>query len=264
MTRVADELRQPAQLWMRRRAGHARHVQGRLAEAAELIERAAGTGERVLVWEATAARRSSSSCFVASADSFTASTWRSGTPPTSFRRRSCTAPSWRRSTPARAGPTRRARCSTTPWAGLAGWHVDEEWLASVCLLAESCVLLGRSELAAPLYDLLLPYGSLNAVGVPELALGSTSRQLGILAALLGRAGDALDHFEEALRMNDLMGARPELARTQEITPASCVRAAEGETGPARSRCSRKPASYDELGIHAAARRLRLAGVAPGA
>ncbi len=137
---------------------------------------------------------------------------------------------------------------------LASWHVDEEWLVSVCLLAESCVLLGRSEPAAPLYDLLLPYGSLNAVGVPELALGSTSRQLGILAAQLGRADDALDHFEEALRMNELMGARPELARTQEDCARLLrARGGRGDRARAESLLAEAHASYDELGIHAAAR-----------
>jgi tetratricopeptide (TPR) repeat protein len=73
-------------------------------------------------------------------------------------------------------------------------------------------ILRETELAAPLSELLLPYASLNAVAVPELALDSTSRPLGILATLLGRFEDAAGHFEEALRMNRRDGSSS-LART---------------------------------------------------
>ena len=103
-----------------------------------------------------------------------------------------------------------------------------------------------------LYDLLLPYGSLNAVGVPELALGSTSRQLGILAALLGRVGDALDHFEEALPMNELMGARPWVGQTLEEHAGMLLRRDDQADRPrAEELLARAHASYDELGMKAA-------------
>ena len=58
MTRVAEELRQPAQLWMLAAAQATLALsQGRFAEAPELIERAAAIGERVLTWSAAAARK---------------------------------------------------------------------------------------------------------------------------------------------------------------------------------------------------------------
>ncbi len=256
LTRVGGDLRQPAQLWMLAVAQATLAMsQGRLAEAAELIERAAGTGERVLVWEATAARKIQ--LFLLrrergqldgldleirdSAHEF----------PSPLMHGAVLAQVY-----ACQGRADEAGTLLDELMGhdLASWHVDEEWLVSVCLLAESCVLLGRSELAAPLYGLLLPYGSLNAVGVPELALGSTSRQLGILAAQLGRADDALDHFEEALRMNELMGARPELARTQEDCARLLrARGGRGDRARAESLLAQAHASYDELGIHGAAR-----------
>src|SRR5439155_26144890 len=57
-TRVAEELRQPAQLWM---ATTARAVmalaEGRFDEADQLIEESATLGERALSWSAAAARR---------------------------------------------------------------------------------------------------------------------------------------------------------------------------------------------------------------
>ena len=132
---------------------------------------------------------------------------------------------------------------------LSDWHVDEEWLVSICLLAETCVILDDTGRAAPLYELLLPYGSLNAVAVPELALDSTSRPLGILATMLGRFEDAARHFEEALRMNERMGARPWLAHTQKDYARMLLRRnAQGDRGRAEELLSRAQATYNELGM----------------
>jgi hypothetical protein len=50
--------------------------------------------------------------------------------------------------------------------------------------------------------------------MPEIPLGSVSRFLGILASTAGR-GDAARHFEDALAMNERIGARPWLAHTQD-------------------------------------------------
>ena len=57
MTRVAEELRQPAQLWMLAVAqAMLALAEGRFGEAAELIERAAAVGERVQGWSARRAQ----------------------------------------------------------------------------------------------------------------------------------------------------------------------------------------------------------------
>ena len=107
----------------------------------------------------------------------------------------------------------------------------------------------RHERAAPLYELLLPYGSLNTVAAPEIALGSTSRPLGILATLLGRLEDAARHFEEALRMNEKMGARPWLADTQENqTRMLLERNGRGDRERAEELVARAQATYLELGM----------------
>ena len=132
---------------------------------------------------------------------------------------------------------------------LSDWHVDEEWLISICLLAETCAILGDSGPADPLYRILLPYGSLNAVAVPELALDSTSRPLGILATLLGRFDDAARHFETALRMNERMGARPWVAHTQADQARMLLRRdAEGDRARAERLLSQARATYRELGM----------------
>jgi class 3 adenylate cyclase len=90
------------------------------------------------------------------------------------------------------------------------------WLTAVGLLADVCALLRDERNAATLYELLLPYaGRCIVVGVAFSCLGPASRQLGNLAALIGRWEEAERHFEDALAMNTRMGARPFAALTQQ-------------------------------------------------
>jgi class 3 adenylate cyclase len=92
---------------------------------------------------------------------------------------------------------------------------DGQWLVHMVLLGETSVLLGDSRRAAILYDLLLPYAERNAVaqGFTDYE-GSVSQYLGLLAATMKRWEDAEKHFEDALEMNERMGARPWVAHTQ--------------------------------------------------
>jgi tetratricopeptide (TPR) repeat protein len=91
---------------------------------------------------------------------------------------------------------------------------DQEWLYGIALLADTCVLLQDEANAEVLYRLASPYSALNAVDVAEGFMGSISRYLGRLACLLGRVPEAIGHFEDAIKMNEHMGARPWLAYTQ--------------------------------------------------
>ena len=138
---------------------------------------------------------------------------------------------------------------------LSEWHVDEQWLISVCLLAETaCAVVGDGAPAAYLYDLLLRYGGQNAVAVPELALDSVSRTLGLLATALGRFEDAERHFERATMMNERMGARPWVAHTQhEHARMLLLRDAEGDRERAAELLARAQATYRELGMRSARR-----------
>ena len=235
MRRVAGELRQPAQHWMLAVDEATLALsQGLFAEAPALIERAAATGEPVLAWGAAAARRMQ--LFL-------------------LRREQGRLDGFEREvqdcahefpSPLVYGAilahvyaclerTEEAESLVAELMGrdLSDWHVDEEWLLSICLLADTCALLGDTRTAAPLYDLLLPYASLNAIAVPELALGSTSRPLGVLATLLGRFDEAAEHFEEALRMNERMGARPWVAHTRTDYARMLLRR-DAEEGPSRT------------------------------
>jgi tetratricopeptide (TPR) repeat protein len=91
---------------------------------------------------------------------------------------------------------------------------DQEWLYGMSLLAETAATLRDKEAARVLYRLLKPWGGLNAADHPEGMRGSISRHLGLLSALLERPNQAAAHYEAALAMNARMSARPWLARTQ--------------------------------------------------
>jgi DNA-binding SARP family transcriptional activator len=91
---------------------------------------------------------------------------------------------------------------------------EMQWLCSASLLPDVCRYLGDVAQAGALYDRLLPHAALNAVTPPEFIVGSVSRGLGILAAVRSAWSEAVRHFESALEMNTKMNARPWLAHTQ--------------------------------------------------
>jgi len=93
-------------------------------------------------------------------------------------------------------------------------YLEMQWLFGMSLLPEVCRYLDDPEGASAVYARLRPFGHLNATLPPELCRGSVSRGLGILAATMGRWSEAVEHFEVALRMNAEMGARPWLAHAQ--------------------------------------------------
>jgi tetratricopeptide (TPR) repeat protein len=252
LTRVAEELRQPTQLWM---LGVVRATlalaEGRFADAAELIEHAAPVGERVQSSTAAAIARTLPLFLLRREQGRLEGFERDIQGPA----HEFSGPLVRRAVlaqvHARLGRTEQARRVLHDLTGrdLADWHVDEEWLMSICLLAETCASLADNERAAYLYELLLPYASLNAVAVPELAVGSTSRPLGILATVLGRFDDAARHFDEALVMDERMEARPWLAHTQqEYAGMLLQRDAEGDRENAERLRSRARATFRELGM----------------
>jgi predicted ATPase/DNA-binding SARP family transcriptional activator len=128
---------------------------------------------------------------------------------------------------------------------------DIEWLYGMSLLADTCALLGDSGAAAELYALLLPYSGFIAVDVPEGMRGSVSRYLGLLATTMNRVEDARRHFEDAIAMNARLGARPWLAQTQD--DYGRVLLDLGETERASELIAAATATYRQLGMksHAA-------------
>ena len=249
MTRAAQDLRQPAQLWMLAAARATLALaQGRFAEAPELIARAAEVGERVVAWNAGAARK---------LQLFMLRREQGGLEdyvhevrdnvhefPSPLVHQSVLAHVYARlERPEEA----TALVREVTRHELADWHVDEQWLVSICLLAETCAILDDAEPAASLYEIVLPHAAQNAVAVPEIALDSAGRTLGILATLLRRFEDAELHFEQAARMNERMGARPWIAHTRvEHARMLLRRDADGDRDRAAELLSRARVTYGEL------------------
>jgi DNA-binding SARP family transcriptional activator len=125
---------------------------------------------------------------------------------------------------------------------------DQEWLYGMSLLAETAALLGERDAAAALYRLMLPHARLNVVDVAEGIRGSVARYLGLLAMTTRCWEDAEQHFEDAVAMNSRMGARPWLAHTQsDYARMLFTRGVSGEDRKAELLLSRARATYEKLG-----------------
>jgi tetratricopeptide (TPR) repeat protein len=83
---------------------------------------------------------------------------------------------------------------------------DVNWASGMGELASACIELRDPELAAALYERLLPYAdrALTA-GRAISSFGSTQRLLGGLAAVLGRVDEARARLEAAIRRNEETG-----------------------------------------------------------
>ena len=117
------------------------------------------------------------------------------------------------------------------------------------LLAETAALLGDTGSASVLYRLLLPWSALNVVDQAEGIRGSLSRYLGILATTTKRWEEAGPHFEQAVAMNERMGARPWLAHTySDYARLLLARDEPGDRGHALELTGRALEGYRELGM----------------
>jgi tetratricopeptide (TPR) repeat protein len=118
---------------------------------------------------------------------------------------------------AETGNTEAAKATLDAFAadGFRALPLDGIWLGAIGYLAETAARIGDPTHAGALYELLEPYADRNvAVGWATTCMGSASRHLGLLAALLGRSDEAIAHLEAALEMNQRMRARPWVAHTQ--------------------------------------------------
>ena len=149
----------------------------------------------------------------------------------------------------------RAEFEALAAAGFDALPRDAQWLIAMTLLAEVCGRLGDAAHAAELYEPLLPYAGRNViVGRAATCNGSASRPLGILAAMQGEWSRAERHFEDALAMQEAMGARPLVARTH-VSWAE-MELARGEVAAARERLAEAIVLADALGMAALGARAR--------
>jgi tetratricopeptide (TPR) repeat protein len=92
---------------------------------------------------------------------------------------------------------------------------NETWLVGLSVLGEVGSQVGSEAEAAVLYDLLLPYRDRVAITYCEISYGSVALALGLLANRLGRSEEALDHLRRAVEVNQRMGGRPAANRARQ-------------------------------------------------
>jgi DNA-binding SARP family transcriptional activator/DNA polymerase III delta prime subunit len=86
---------------------------------------------------------------------------------------------------------------------------DANWPSAMGESAAAVALLGDRHLAAPLYDLIVPYARRPlTAGRAIVSYGAADRHLGLLATVLGRADAAVAHLEAAVALDAERGMRP--------------------------------------------------------
>jgi tetratricopeptide (TPR) repeat protein len=219
LARLAEELRQPSQLlYAANLRAHLALLAGKFQEAEQLIEEAIGLGDRAQSWNARIAYRMQLyllrkaqgrleelvNIYEAHRGAFDYRTY----------------PIFdcilaRFYDDLGRHDEARARFEKLAENDFAGVPVDEEWLASMCLLAEAAASLGDVRRSRVLYELLSPYADRVGTSYPEMNLGSVARYLGLLSATEARWEDAERHFTDALDVNRRIGALPWLGHTQD-------------------------------------------------
>ncbi|PWU24691.1 MAG: hypothetical protein C5B48_05110 [Candidatus Rokuibacteriota bacterium] len=216
MGKLAEKLRQPAQLWLVAvlRALLALH-DGRLEAAEELVFEARKVGERTESWNVAVSHGLQLFLLRREQGRLTEIDHLIRT----FADRYASYVIWRcvfASAALALGRVTDGQAELDALArdDFAGIPFDEQWLVSLTLLAEAAAALNDQARATSLYRLLLPFEDRVAVSYPEISTGSVARSLGMLAATAEQLDDACRHFETGIAMNERVGARSWLARTQ--------------------------------------------------
>jgi tetratricopeptide (TPR) repeat protein len=259
MRDVAQELRQPTQIWVVLIAEAMREIfAGHLEEAEELMQRAAQLGSGAQGLDATYYYVANLQTWGLRREQGRLAELESSLEgyvqeyPGVFLFRCLLANVY-----AELGRETRAREELDRLAGddFADLYVGSEWLLGTSALASVCEYLQAAEHAKRLYEALLPYAGYNVFAQPELALGSASRFLGVLATTMDRWDDAARHFEQALDMNARMGSRPCAAHTQHDHARMLARrGGRGDTERARELLTAASGTYRDLGMEAWAQR----------
>jgi DNA-binding SARP family transcriptional activator len=256
MRKITDELRQPAQRWLVG-ACEARDalLAGRLDEAERLIRRALGFGQRA--HPAIAENTFRLQLYLLRREQ-----GRLLEIEDIVRRADTEYPAnrvWRcvlAQTTAELGLNAESKRTLDGLAAdrFAALPFREMWLVSMCFLAEAASELDESEHASLLYELLLPYADRIGVSYPEISTGSMARYLGLLAATERRYDVAVRHFQEALRVNEGIGAQSWVAHTQaDYGCVALARDSRGDRARAKSLLEAAVATFRQLGMasHAA-------------
>jgi DNA-binding SARP family transcriptional activator/tetratricopeptide (TPR) repeat protein len=255
MQRLADELRQPAQLWAQSLTQVMRALfAGRFEEAEALLEQGRDLGQRAQTPDITYVGARLQQLFLLRRERGRLEELEDPIAgyveqyPERIVFRCMQAALW-----CDLGRHAKARDLLEELAadGFANLPSRQEWLFGAGLLAEVCAQLGDRRRAAALHELLLPYADCNLLNWVEVCAGSVSRYLGLLATAMSRWSEAERHFEAAIEMDTSTGARPWLAHTQaDYASMLLARAQPGDRERAHELAARARALYHQLGMHA--------------
>jgi tetratricopeptide (TPR) repeat protein len=131
--------------------------------------------------------------------------------------------------------------------GFAGLAFDTNWPSAVGEAACAVAILGDSDLAGPLYELLLPYaGRPLTAGRAIVSYGMSDRHLGLLASTLGDHPSAVAHLEAAIALDTDRGMRPWAAHGRRALADALD--ATGDHERASAERTRASADASELGL----------------
>jgi tetratricopeptide (TPR) repeat protein len=124
------------------------------------------------------------------------------------------------------------------------------WLGAMTDLAVVAAAVGDTGAAAQLYQALAPYrGRLVVWAGANSSWGPVSHYLGLLAAGMGRTGDAVRHFQEAVDLEQQIGALPYLAHSLVgLAGALAARDGAGDAGQASEYLRRARGIAGRLGM----------------
>jgi tetratricopeptide (TPR) repeat protein len=145
--------------------------------------------------------------------------------------------------------------------GFAAIPRDGIWNIAMWTLANAASRLDDRDLAAQVYDQLLPLADNSVALGASMYLGPVRTSLGMLAAVLGRTEDAAAHFGAAIERLRELGARPFLAYALAAYALASQRTGDADRiGVATAMASEAAAMAAELGMSGVLADLSTAGL----
>jgi hypothetical protein len=112
--------------------------------------------------------------------------------------------------------TASATLATLCQGGLDALPRSSTWLVTMSGIAEAAYLLGDTDVAADVYELVLPFAHLPAMASLGIAcFGSVHHPLGIAAMTTGDLDKAVDHLRAAVRANLALAHWPAVAMSRQ-------------------------------------------------
>jgi DNA-binding CsgD family transcriptional regulator/tetratricopeptide (TPR) repeat protein len=139
------------------------------------------------------------------------------------------------------------------------------WLAALTYLTDAATALGDEDMAALLYPELEAFAGANVmIGHLVCCYGAADRYLGMLAATLGEADRAEQHFERALVLNRRMGAPAWVAHTAYQYARFLLGRGRGAREQAQALAADAAALVEQFGMNGLRGKLDALGVATAA